>query len=123
MPTSHNQEIARLKQAIAALQAQRESLGETVVTALIQASEKQLAELEGRRKSQHQQRKLATILFMDVVASTQLGQYLEPDEVLEVMDAALKCLAVPVEKHGGHVTRFQGDGFKAVFGLTTGARE
>jgi class 3 adenylate cyclase/tetratricopeptide (TPR) repeat protein len=117
MPTSHNQEIARLKQAIAALQAQRESLGETVVTALIQASEKQLAELEGRRKSQHQQRKLATILFMDVVASTQLGQYLEPDEVLEVMDAALKCLAVPVEKHGGHVTRFQGDGFKAVFGV------
>jgi class 3 adenylate cyclase len=30
---------------------------------------------------------------------------------------ALKRLAAPVEAHGGHVTRFQGDGFKAVFGL------
>jgi class 3 adenylate cyclase len=117
MVSHNNQEIARLREAINTLESQRETLGDAVVEALIQASEKQLAELEGRSKSPHQQRKFATILFVDVVGSTQLGQHLEPDEVLEVMDAALKRLAAPVEKHGGHVTRFQGDGFKAVFGV------
>jgi class 3 adenylate cyclase/tetratricopeptide (TPR) repeat protein len=117
MVSKVNQEITKLKEAINALQGQRETLGDAVVEALIQASEKQLAELEGRSKSHHQQRKLATILFTDVVGSTSLGQHLEPDEVLEVMDDALKRLADPIDQHGGHVTRFQGDGFKAVFGV------
>jgi class 3 adenylate cyclase/tetratricopeptide (TPR) repeat protein len=117
MVSKVNQEITELKEAINALQGQRETLGDAVVEALIQASEKQLAELEGLFDSHHQQRKLATILFTDVVGSTHLGQHLEPDEVLEVMDGALKRLAIPVETHGGHVTRFQGDGFKAVFGV------
>jgi class 3 adenylate cyclase/tetratricopeptide (TPR) repeat protein len=117
MPTRHNQEIAKLRQGIEVLQTQREQLGGEVVDALIQVSERQLAELEGRREPPHQQRKLATILFTDIVGSTGLGQRFEADEVLDVMDAALKRLAAPVEKHGGHVTRFQGDGFKAVFGV------
>jgi class 3 adenylate cyclase/tetratricopeptide (TPR) repeat protein len=117
MPTRHNQEIAKLRQGIEVLQTQREQLGEEVVDALIQVSERQLAELEGRREPPRQQRKLATILFTDIVGSTGLGQRFEADEVLDVMDAALKRLAAPVEKHGGHVTRFQGDGFKAVFGV------
>jgi hypothetical protein len=34
-----------------------------------------------------------------------------------MMDAALKRLAAAVDQHGGHVTRYQGDGFKAVFGV------
>jgi class 3 adenylate cyclase len=33
------------------------------------------------------------------------------------MDTALKRLAGAVDQHGGHVTRFQGDGFKAAFGV------
>jgi class 3 adenylate cyclase len=32
------------------------------------------------------------------------------------MDNALPRLAAPIEAHGGHVTRYTGDGFKAVFG-------
>ena len=53
---------------------------------------------------------------MDVVGSTQMTQHLDPEDTLEMMDGALRILAVPVESHGGHVTCFQGDGFKAVFG-------
>ena len=56
------------------------------------------------------------MLFVDVVGSTTLGQDLEPDEILEIMDGGLQRLAIPVEAHGGRVTRFMGDGFKAVFG-------
>jgi class 3 adenylate cyclase/tetratricopeptide (TPR) repeat protein len=121
MATTNNeqvrQEIIKLERAIAGLEAQRQVMGDEVVeTSLISLREK-LANLSGVREPPQQQRKLATILFLDVVSSTRLGQHLEPDEVLELMDDALKRLAAPVEAHGGHVTRFQGDGFKAVFGL------
>jgi hypothetical protein len=38
---------------------------------------------------------------------------------VEVVDRPLARLAEPVAQHGGRVVRFQGDGFKAVFGLPT----
>jgi class 3 adenylate cyclase/tetratricopeptide (TPR) repeat protein len=121
MATTNNeqvqQEIQKLERAIAGLEAQRQVMGDEIVeTSLVSLREK-LANLTKLQEHPAQQRKLATILFLDVVDSTRLGQHLEPDEVLELMDGALKRLAAPVEAHGGHVTRFQGDGFKAVFGL------
>jgi class 3 adenylate cyclase len=125
MATTHDQqiqqEIIKLERAIAGLEAQRQVMGDEIVeTSLVSLREK-LANLSGVREPPQQQRKLATILFLDVVSSTRLGQHLEPDEVLELMDGALKRLAAPVEAHGGHVTRFLGDGFKAVFGVPAGA--
>jgi class 3 adenylate cyclase/tetratricopeptide (TPR) repeat protein len=115
--TATGDQIANLKQAIAALEAQRAVLGDAVVDSGLASMRKQLAELQGKPEIPQQQRKLATILFTDVVGSTRLGRHLEPDEVLEMMDAALKRLAGAVNRHGGHVTRFQGDGFKAIFGV------
>ncbi|MBE0410485.1 MAG: AAA family ATPase, partial [Anaerolineales bacterium] len=115
--TATGDRIAHLKQAIAALEAQRATLGDAVVDSGLDSMRKQLAELQGKPQLPPQQRKLATILFTDVVGSTRLGRHLEPDEVLEMMDAALKRLAGAVDQHGGHVTRFQGDGFKAIFGI------
>jgi ABC-type oligopeptide transport system substrate-binding subunit/class 3 adenylate cyclase len=117
MPVTDQEQIAHLKQAIAELQTQKAEWGSAVVEASLRAMQKQLADLEGRSGIHQQQRKLATLLYMDVVGSTQFSQHLEPDEVLEIMDAALQRLADPVAAHGGHVARFQGDGFKAVFGL------
>jgi class 3 adenylate cyclase/tetratricopeptide (TPR) repeat protein len=110
-------QIEQLMQAIATLKSQRENLGDAVVDASIASLQKQLAEISGQVESQPHQRKLATILYTDVVDSTRLGEGLEPDEVLEVMDGALKRLSKSVMKFGGRVTRFQGDGFKAVFGI------
>jgi predicted ATPase/class 3 adenylate cyclase len=53
---------------------------------------------------------------MDVVGSTEMTQHLDHEDTLLIMDDALRKLAVPVESHNGHITRFMGDGFKAVFG-------
>ncbi|MBE0411267.1 MAG: adenylate/guanylate cyclase domain-containing protein [Anaerolineales bacterium] len=117
MSTSQQEQIAQIKHTIDSLEAQRSQWGDALVDTSLQALHKQLAELESQPASHPQQRKLATILYADVVASTNLSQHLEPDEVLDIMDHALKRLAEPGEAHGGHVTRFQGDGFKAVFGL------
>jgi class 3 adenylate cyclase/tetratricopeptide (TPR) repeat protein len=115
--TATGDQIANLKQAIAALESQRATLGNAVVDSGLASMRKQLAELQRQPELPSQQRKLATILFTDVVGSTRLGRHLEPDEVLEMIDAALKRLAGAVDQQGGHVTRFQGDGFKAVFGV------
>jgi predicted ATPase len=38
---------------------------------------------------------------------------------MEIIDRALLRLAEPVMRHGGRIVRYQGDGYKAVFGLPT----
>ena len=68
------------------------------------------------------QRKQATLLFSDIVDSTHMGQYLDPEDVVEIMNGALRRLAAVIEQHGGHVLRFMGDGLKAIFGAPV-ARE
>jgi len=111
------QEIDELLQAISALEAQRQVLGDRVVDAALVPLREKLAILQGREPVT-QQRRLVTMLFTDIVDSTLMSQGLEPEEVLEIMDGALKRLSAPVDAYGGQVTRFMGDGFLAVFGLT-----
>jgi class 3 adenylate cyclase/tetratricopeptide (TPR) repeat protein len=105
--------IQRLEKAIAELEAQRGVLSEEVINASIAALRKQLTDLG----PPEQQRKLVTILYADIVGSTNIVKHLDPEVALEIMDGSLKRLAIPVEEHGGHVARFTGDGFKAVFGM------
>jgi len=111
------QEIDELLQAISALESQRSVLGDRVVEAALAPLREKLAALEGHQPVS-QQRRLVTVLFADIVNSTLISQGLEPEEVMEIMDGALKRLSAPVEAYGGQVTRFMGDGFLAVFGLT-----
>ncbi len=112
-------ERQKLEQAIAALEAQRNVLGDAVVDPAVAGLRKQLAELE---PPSDQQLKLATLLYTDIVDSTHLIEGLDPEDIIHIMDGALKYLSTVIDQHGGHVTRFMGDGFKAVFG-TPVARE
>lgn len=111
-------EITQLRAAITALEAQRPILTDPIVeTALVPLREK-LAVLEATQvAAPEQQRKLATILFMDIAGHTQAIRDLDPEENLAIIDRALARLAEPVATFNGRVVRFQGDGFKAVFGL------
>jgi predicted ATPase/class 3 adenylate cyclase len=111
-------ELEQLQQAIAALDAQRAVLGDAVVEAALAPMREKLAVLQSAREPE-QQRKLATVLFMDIAGHTSLTHHLDPEEQMEIIDRALAQMAVPVAQHGGRVVRFQGDGFKAVFGLPT----
>ncbi|HUV28603.1 MAG TPA: adenylate/guanylate cyclase domain-containing protein, partial [Anaerolineales bacterium] len=119
MPENVKQQTVELKNAIATLESQRAVLGDAVVEASISALHKQLAELERETEPPDRHKKLVSMLFVDIVGSTSIGQHLEPDEILEIMDGGLQRLARPIEAHGGRVTRFMGDGFKAVFGEPT----
>jgi class 3 adenylate cyclase len=111
------QEIDELIRAIIALEAKRTELGDGVVSAAISPLQERLAELEQHERL-GQQRRLVTVLFLDIVNSTLLSQGLEPEEVQEVMGGALKRISAPIETYGGEITQFMGDGFVAVFGLT-----
>jgi predicted ATPase/class 3 adenylate cyclase len=116
MPENVQEQAAQLKNAIVTLESQREILGDAVVEASLLALHKQLAELEPETDTASRHKKLVSLVFVDVVDSTKIGQHLEPEEILEIMDSGLQSLAMPIEQFGGRVTRFMGDGFKAVFG-------
>lgn len=116
-------ERQRLEQSIAVLETQRETLGDVVVDTMIAAARKQLAEMiPAGNSTTNRQRKLVTILFADVVNSTPIGEQLDPEDVLIVMDGGLRRFGAVVERHGGMIGRFMGDSLVAFFGVPT-ARE
>ena len=106
-------ERQRIEKAIAAQESLRATVGDEIVDETISMLRRELAHLE----TPEQQRKLVTILYADIVGSTNIVKHLDPEDALEIMDGSLKRLSVPVEEHGGHIARFTGDGFKAVFGM------
>lgn len=60
--------------------------------------------------------KQVTVLFADVVRSMDIATAVGPERLREIMaDLANRCAAV-VQRYGGTVDRFTGDGIMAVFG-------
>ena len=112
----------QLEQAIAAQELLRGVIDDSIIDTTIAALRKQLTEILSSPHNIEQQRKMATVLFMDIVNSTKMIQKMDPEESMEILDVSLHSLAKPVQKYGGHINRFMGDGFLAVFGLPN-ARE
>jgi predicted ATPase/class 3 adenylate cyclase len=108
--------ISQLEQAIAIQETLRGTVADSIIEATISALRQQIHQLSQEDKPD-EQRKVVTILFMDVVESTQLLLDIDPEDHMEVMDSALRQLAEPIEAHGGRLNRFMGDGYMAVFGL------
>ena len=64
-----------------------------------------------------EERKLATVLFADVVGFTSLAERTDPEVVARMVDAAFRQLAEVVVEHGGTVDKYMGDSMMAVFGV------
>ncbi|HEX2293598.1 MAG TPA: BTAD domain-containing putative transcriptional regulator [Gaiellaceae bacterium] len=64
-------------------------------------------------------RKTVTIVFADLVDSTELGARLDPEVIRGVLDRYFELVRAAVERHGGVVEKFIGDGAMAVFGIPT----
>jgi class 3 adenylate cyclase len=118
-PSEANNESEQIKQAIAAQESLRGVVEDAIIEASITTLKEKLAALDSQPA---QQRKLATILFMDISGHTALMRDLDPEEQMALVDPLIARLAEAVNQFGGHVARYQGDGFKAVFGLPV-ARE
>lgn len=62
------------------------------------------------------ERKLVTLLFMDMTGYTELVSRLDPEDVHDFVRPAMTALRRVVESFGGSVPQMLGDGFMAVFG-------
>ena len=71
---------------------------------------------EHARAAADAERRRLTVMFADLVGSTQLSSRLDPEELRELI-AAYQALATrAVGRHDGYVAQFQGDGVMAYFG-------
>ena len=62
------------------------------------------------------QRRQVTVLCCDMVGSTELSTRLDPEDLLQVIRDYLAFCERAVERHGGSVSKFTGDGLIACFG-------
>ena len=65
---------------------------------------------------QEAERRQLTVLFCDLVGSTELSGQLDPEDMGRVIRAYQQYCAEVVERWGGHVAKYMGDGVLAYFG-------
>ena len=66
-----------------------------------------------------ERRKLATLLFCDMVGSTALAERVDPETVHDIMFQYFTEMRSAIERHGGTLEKFIGDAVVAVFGVPT----
>lgn len=119
MPSEREQ----LEAGIAALEGQRLLLGDAVVDAAIGGLRAKLTASQAAPSESDQRLKQTSILFLDVVGSTALGQRLDPEEIGRVMDGLLERGTSAVAAHRGRVLKYAGDNLLAVFGAEQAAED
>ena len=62
------------------------------------------------------ERRQVTVLFSDLVGSTALSSRMDPEDLREVISAYQKCVAESVQRFGGFVAKYMGDGVLVYFG-------
>jgi class 3 adenylate cyclase len=62
------------------------------------------------------ERRQLTVLFCDLVGSTELAARLDPEDMGRVIRAYQECCTEVIERWGGHVAKYMGDGLLAYFG-------
>lgn len=62
------------------------------------------------------ERRRVTVLFCDLVGAAQLSERLDPEEMHGLVRAYQAAAEVVIERHGGHVAQYLGDGLLVYFG-------
>ena len=62
------------------------------------------------------ERRHVTVLFCDLVGSTDLSRRFDPEDLRDVISAYHRCVVATAQRHGGYVARFLGDGVLVYFG-------
>jgi class 3 adenylate cyclase len=62
------------------------------------------------------ERRQVTVMFSDLVGSTALSARMDPEDLREVISAYQTCVAETVQRFGGFVAKYMGDGVLVYFG-------
>jgi class 3 adenylate cyclase/predicted ATPase len=62
------------------------------------------------------ERRQVTVMFSDLVGSTALSARMDPEDLREVISSYQKCVAQTVQRFGGFVAKYMGDGVLIYFG-------
>jgi class 3 adenylate cyclase len=68
------------------------------------------------RPEDRAERRQVTVMFSDLVGSTALSARMDPEDLREVISAYQKCVAGTVQRFGGFVAKYMGDGILIYFG-------
>ena len=68
------------------------------------------------RTSVEGERKLVSIIFIDVANYTSISEHLDPEEIHQIMDRCFKLIMGEIHRYEGTITQFTGDGVMALFG-------
>ena len=101
----------RLLDALAILRA-----GTASSAATIPPAPKVPGEEAPREARQQAERRQLTIMFCDLVGSTERSRRLDPEDMREVVLAYQNVAANGIRRFDGHVAKFMGDGVMAYFG-------
>ncbi|NBD36339.1 MAG: adenylate/guanylate cyclase domain-containing protein, partial [Chloroflexi bacterium] len=104
-------ERENLQKAIAALEAQRDTLGDAVVDTALAPLRQRLTALDG------QQRKQATVLFADLAGFTALSETLDAEVVSDLINALWERIDGVIRNHGGAIDKHIGDAVMALWGV------
>lgn len=63
-----------------------------------------------------EERRQLTVMFCDLVGSTELSRKLDPEDLREVMHKYQSTARGVIERYGGHVAQYLGDGLMVYFG-------
>ena len=69
--------------------------------------------ITSKGEAEHRQ---LTVMFCDLVGSTELSQQLDPEDLRDVNRAYQDACKAAIERYGGYVARYMGDGVLVYFG-------
>jgi class 3 adenylate cyclase len=77
-------------------------------------------ESQSPRENRELEVRQITVLFCDLVGSTELSEKLDPEDLRALIDAYRKVCGAAVTRYDGQVANYAGDGLMAFFGWPRG---
>src|SRR4030042_3342556 len=119
MAVSIQEQVEKVRASITSLEAQRNVLGDETVNTALAALGQQLVRLEQQLTAQAaptEERRVVTILFIDMVGSTSVAEKMDPEEWRRIVSQLHAALGEAITTHHGAVAQYLGDGLLAFFG-------
>ncbi|MGH8262638.1 MAG: adenylate/guanylate cyclase domain-containing protein, partial [Steroidobacteraceae bacterium] len=109
-------EIEALQAAIDALQAQRDSLGDTAVDSALAPLRERMAALQQPAPATAGARKQITVMFADLSGFTALTERSDAEDARNLVNTCFERIGQVVRRYGGYIDKFIGDELMVLFG-------